>query len=141
MRRSTPRIFRRWLGIGIAATLISGVLVLAGVQTAHAGINVWTSHGPPGGVFTPGVTTVAIDPLAPTTLYAGTDIFGVIKSTDGGTVWTGASPGVGISALAIAPLAPSTLYANGGVLKSTDAGASWDFTGLSNSAGVLAVDP
>jgi photosystem II stability/assembly factor-like uncharacterized protein len=78
----------------------------------------------------------------------------VLKSTDGGTTWTAASTGLPLStfstrvermSLAIAPSSPDTLYvltaifnADSGttrshVYKTTDGGASWSETGLTNS--------
>jgi len=77
-----------------STALTCAVFVLASAYTAQAGINVWTSYGPPGGLTPASVIAVAIDPRTPTTLYAGTDTryagtyaFGLIKSTDGGTIW------------------------------------------------------
>src|SRR2546425_10038928 len=53
--------------------------------------------------------------------------------------------GVMISALAIDPLTPTTLYAStngGGLFKSTDGGANWSATGLTNIyVSALAIDP
>jgi len=49
-----------------------------------------TSTGPEGVV----VQALAIDLLTPTTLYVVTGGFGVFKSTDGGTSWTPANPGL-----------------------------------------------
>jgi photosystem II stability/assembly factor-like uncharacterized protein len=81
------------------------------------------------------VYTMAVDPLTPGTLYAGTDR-GVFKSTDGGENWVvpnGIITLLGAFSLAIHPDNSSIIYAAGGsvnggghgVLKSTDAGASW----------------
>jgi hypothetical protein len=99
------------------------------------------------------VLCLAIDPAAPSTLYAGTEN-GLFKSTDGGTSWNAANAGLGIPgkylgipSLAIDPLTPSTLYAGtyvGGVFKSTDSGATWSpmNTGLTSiRVSALAVDP
>src|SRR5262249_5908493 len=116
------------------------------VSLVHAGNNVWTSLGPAGGR----VAALAIDPRTPTTLYAGTSVDGVFKSTDGGSSWVAANTGLTntpIGALAIDPLTPTTLYAGtgGGVFKSTDGGSSWvaATTGLPNTPfiNVLAIDP
>src|SRR5437867_5515070 len=53
--------------------------------------------------------------------------------------------GVMISALAIDPLTPTTLYSwtnGGGLFKSTDGGANWSATGLTNIyVSALAIDP
>jgi photosystem II stability/assembly factor-like uncharacterized protein len=73
--------------------------------------------------------TLAIDPLTPTTLYAGSDD-GVLKSTDGGRSWTEVGSGLtehAVYALAIDPVTPTMLYAGtgGGVFKSVDSGGNW----------------
>ena len=101
------------------------------------------------------VASLAIDPQNASTLYAGTigdaDFAlpgAVFKSTDGGTVWSQVvsaaktasnTETLSANALAVDPQNSSTLYAaiggrnlgygsigtHGGVLKSTDGGASW----------------
>src|SRR5262249_51460449 len=91
------------------------------------------------------VLTLAIDPLTPTTLYAGTSD-GVYKSTDGGTMWNTSGGLVGrISSLAIAPISPTEIYAGASdaVHKSTDGGATWSVTALPGVGDVrsLAIDP
>ena len=93
------------------------------------------------------IVALAIDPLTPSTLYAGTNE-GVSKSTNGGASWTEVLTGTGrdVTCLAIDPLTPSTLYAgarnDGIVFKSTDGGASWRFRGLSGrTVGAVAIDP
>jgi hypothetical protein len=72
------------------------------------------------------VTALAINPVTPSTLYAGTD-GGVFKSTDGGASWTAVNTNSYVQALAINPKIPSTLYAGtgDGAFESTDSGASW----------------
>ena len=89
------------------AVLCAAVFVTS-AHTAQAGINVWTSHGPHGG----NVHALAIDPITPSTLYAGTG-GGVFKSTDAGATWSAANTGLtnAVDALAIDPVTPSTLYA------------------------------
>jgi hypothetical protein len=123
----------------------------------QAGINVWTSHGPPGG-YVP-VTALAVDPKAPTTLYAGTGGGQIFKSNDAGGSWSLANSGLTntiVNAFAIDPATSSTLYAaagyaaTGGVFKSTDGGGSWSLanSGLPGDWGgywpyvwALAIDP
>jgi photosystem II stability/assembly factor-like uncharacterized protein len=149
------RVVIRTVKGGVAA--ISVLWALAGVHTAHAGINVWTSHGP--GAMP--VNVLAIDPLAPGTLYAGTGFCrdsgcpgrGVFKSTDGGGSWRAANGGLldgaGVLALAIDPNTPSTLYASTSraghsINKSTDSGETWKAAdiGLSGTdVYALAIDP
>jgi hypothetical protein len=96
------------------------------------------------------VFTLAIDPLTPTTLYAGSPGTGVFKSTNGGQSWSAINTGLGlldVRALAIDPLTPTTLYASSpskGVFKSTNGGQSWSAinTGLGSFyVHALAIDP
>jgi photosystem II stability/assembly factor-like uncharacterized protein len=113
-------------------------------QAANAGL--------PGTVV---LSALAIDPRTPSTLYAGTgsyinriiDGYGIFKSIDGAMSWQAVNTGLSnrvVLALAINRTAPGTLYAGteGGVFKSTDAGATWNTTGLTDtSVGSLAIDP
>lgn len=76
------------------------------------------------------VTALAIDPVVPSTLYAGTT-GGVFKSTDGGEQWLAVNAGLPsshVNMLAIDSLAPETLYAgtSEGLYKSTDGAESWN---------------
>ena len=93
------------------------------------------------------VSTIAIDPASPGTVYMGgfsrtSQGPAVFKSADGGTSWsslevqtTGERLFMRITGLAVDPAAPGTLYATGsklgaylgdsGVYKSSDGGASW----------------
>jgi photosystem II stability/assembly factor-like uncharacterized protein len=107
--------------------------------TLYAGVTVF----PVGGAFTStdggahwgagltdrNVSSLAIDPVVPATVYAGTD-GGVFKSTDGGAHWIGASTGLtdlNVSALAIGPSSSTTLYAvaSARIFTSTDGGGHW----------------
>lgn len=98
------------------------------------------------------VLGLLIDPVNPSTLYAGTD--GVWKSTDAGATWTHLVNGIPASInivgahdpMAIDPAAPSTIYVVGGagegVFRSTDAGASWTrVAGGATDVEAVAVDP
>jgi hypothetical protein len=140
---------------GIA--VMCAAVFAATAHPAYAGINVWTSRGPPGGY----VSALAIDPITPSTLYAVTDAVcgqvgcspgGVFKSTDAGATWSAANAGLtntSVSALAVDPIMPRTLYAGtaslSGVFRSTDAGTTWSAAnaGLPNEASIfsLAIDP
>jgi len=128
--------------------LISLLLLLSASQAGivSAGTNVWTSNGPEGGT----IHALAIDPVTPATLYAGTSGGGVFKSTNGGGNWSAANTGLtntDVLALAIDPATPATLYAGilgGGVFKSTNGGGNWSAvnTGLTNAfVRALAIDP
>jgi photosystem II stability/assembly factor-like uncharacterized protein len=129
--------------------VVFGLLALCArpdlVRAGSAG-NGWVSKGPAQGI----VNTVAVDPLIPGTLYAGTDQAGVFKSTDGGETWVAVNtglPALRIWKIAIDPQLSSTLYVTvlgGGIFKSFDGGDNWSeaHTGIPPSArgGVLALD-
>ena len=126
-------VMLRFAAFAFAASLI------ANAHAARAGVNVWTTHGPFGEI----VQALGIDPIMPSTLYAGTYGAGVFRSTSGGTDWTAVNTGLTntvVQALAIDPLTPSTLYAGtgGGVFRSTNSGGTWNET---NFPGVPTFDP
>lgn len=52
-----------------------GLLCMSQPHAASAGINIWTSNGPGGGM----ISALAIDPATPTTVYAGPDGGGVLS--------------------------------------------------------------
>lgn len=95
----------------------------------------------------------AVDPSNPNTWYAGAPAGGIWKSTNAGDTWmplTDSLPQIGVSGIAIDPANPDIIYiATGdddagdsdaiGVLKTTDGGLTWNFTGLNlnNSPNVL----
>ena len=101
------------------------------------------------------ITSLAIDPRTPTTLYAGAyDLgtgraAGLLKTTDGGAVWRQAGrdlPATRAIALAIDPANPAIIYAGTlqGVFRSRDGGETFSpfsegLTQLSVSS--LAIDP
>jgi photosystem II stability/assembly factor-like uncharacterized protein len=92
-------------------------------------------------------------------LYAGAATGGVFKSTDGGLTWLPVADDVAnlnVGDLAVDPLNPETVwlgtgepngghnnFAGGGVYRSTNGGATWDFMGLGEtvSIGRIVVDP
>jgi hypothetical protein len=110
---------------------------LAGAGKAHAGANQWTNNGPEGGR----VSSIAMAPNNPATLYAGTYYYGgVLKSTDGGASWVAKNSGLpqyrGVMSLAVAPSNGNIIYAgvNGagggqGVFRSVNGGDSWSAGG------------
>ena len=109
------------------------------------------------GLTADNVGALAIDPLNPSTIYAGAGpnisfgafAGGVFKSTDGGATWVAANNGLAtfsVNSIAIDPDVPSTVYAGttAGVYKSTDGGASWVIrsVGLAfTHINALAIDP
>ena len=96
------------------------------------------------------VLSFAVDPMTPSTVYAGTNAGGIFKSTSGGATWSPINSGLTsltIKAIAINPTTPSTLYLgtnDRGVFKSTDSGNNWNAinTGQGGSTiNSLAIDP
>jgi photosystem II stability/assembly factor-like uncharacterized protein len=117
----------------------------------------WVTTGPDGGK----VAALALDPVRPEILYAGT-LGGVFKSFDGGETWVAKREGLhdelerlpssGVIALTIDPTNTEVVYAatgEEGVWKSEDGGESWTFRfgGLELEGGgfhgiiAIAVDP
>ena len=77
------------------------------------------------GLSATSVKSVAVDPVATTTMYAGTVGAGAFKSVDAGASWTPINVGLtsaDISAIAVAPGVSSTLYAATGHLHGAAAG-------------------
>jgi photosystem II stability/assembly factor-like uncharacterized protein len=93
-----------------------------------------------------GIYSLAIDPVTPATIYAGTLIGGVFKTTDGGTSWAQLTSGPinQIYTLAIDPATPSTVYAaSENIFKSSAGGSNWEEigSGIPYAVHALAIDP
>lgn len=76
------------------------------------------------------VTTIVVDPTDDRTIWAGVEIDGVYRSTDGGATWTSHKEGLNsldIHGLTVIPGTPKMLMAatNRGVCTSTDNGETW----------------
>ena len=107
------------------------------------------------------ITDIAYHPTDPSIIYAGSAVGGIFKSIDGGANWNPIfddANSASIGNIAIAPSNPNILFAgtgeaNGsassgaffgdGIYKSTDAGNTWEHSGLDNSQhiGRVVVDP
>jgi photosystem II stability/assembly factor-like uncharacterized protein len=103
----------------------------------------------------PDIAVLVVDPQDPQTIYAGGDLSGLIKSTDGGDTWEPVNfgmPGVlrfvdrssRVTALAIDPHSKTVYAAAGGLmLKSTDGAMTWtEMNALPpGSVGLLTIVP
>ncbi len=93
----------------------------------------WAGFGVTAGLVNTNLTSLAIDPVIPSTLYAGTTGGGVFKSPNNGESWTPVNNGITsvnpvISSLAIDPTSPTTLYASApgtGVFRTATGGLNW----------------
>src|SRR5882724_7473974 len=70
-------------GVLCRSVALAALLVVSSGSVAEAWINVWTTNGPENQQ----VLSLAIAPMTPTTLYAGTNGRGVFKSTNLGLSW------------------------------------------------------
>src|SRR5262245_34197829 len=73
----------RWAA-GAIAVVLAGAWWLVPASSAHAAGGRWTSHGPYGAL----VSALALDPGAPSTLYAGTGTGWVFGTSNGGARWS-----------------------------------------------------
>ena len=166
----------KWLGVVMLALGCAGFAVAQGTATKKtksaasappaggavappaANSTNWTFIGPRPtrtntdlGFVTGRVTAIAVDPNNADTVYIGGAQGGVWKSTDAGATWTAlgdTQASLAIGALAIDPTNSNVIYAGtgeqtntarsyygAGVLKSTDAGATWTQLGAAAFVG------
>ena len=124
----------RMIATGPAWTMIGPQPTMAQPQDAN-----FNGEGAP---YASGrVNALAVDPRDPNVVYLGASGGGVWKTTDGGQNWaplTDNQPSLVIGSIALAPSNPDIVYAGtgedndagdsyygAGILKSTDAGATW----------------
>jgi photosystem II stability/assembly factor-like uncharacterized protein len=122
--------------------------------TADAGLvksidhgHTWTAADT--GIVSTVITTLALAPGSPATLYAGSPISGapVFKSTNRGRTWHSASAGLGavsIATLAVDPHHPRTIFAGtywSGIFESADSGLHWSRVRTGLPARVVAAVP
>lgn len=129
-----------------------GIMILPAAEAVDYAQQPWRSLGPSNIVASVGrMTCIAVHPFDNNRIYAGSASGGLWFSPDGGSNWrtlTDYLPELGTSSVAIDPVNPSTIYLGTGgatpdigVLKSTDAGLTWNPTGLSQGAYHLLIDP
>jgi photosystem II stability/assembly factor-like uncharacterized protein len=110
------KLFSRCL---IIIFTFSALFALIPTISSAAVSQIWT--GPDGGT----VQELAIDPNNNSTIFAGTKVNGIFKSTDKGDNWTAVNNGLtnlNVQAIAFDPNTPGTVFAGtrgGGVFKST----------------------
>lgn len=139
--------------IALLARIAALLALLTGpLASSPAGFGEWTYLGPGGRA----IQCIAIDPVAPTTLYAG-GLGGISKSVDGGVSWSYVNAGLPLAyyynvpaqvdQLLIDPAAPETLYARTSseqIYKSTDGGGEWHLLDLGpwiEPVDCMAMDP
>jgi hypothetical protein len=90
------------------------------------------------------INAVAIDPINPATIYAGSD-GGIFKSNDGGSSWTTTGlANVIVRSIAIDPGNQSKIFAGTfgqGIFKSTDGGNTWTNPVATGNVSALVFDP
>src|SRR5690349_16313842 len=131
MRRS-----RAWTWM-TCATAAAGIALAPAARATS-----WTSIGPHGGIM----QALAVDPAHPGTIYLGTYIAGMFKTTDHGASWAPVGWGpLTTYAIAIDPAATATVFAAdwASIFRSSDAGATWSSVASFPNHGVygIAVDP
>src|SRR5450830_73848 len=122
-----------------AGTYGSGIFRSANSGDTWTAVNTWLTMGSEGRGPNENILCLAINPVTPSTLYAGT-LNGVFRSTDSGNIWTTIIDRGEVRALVIDPYAPSTLYAGtsgSGVFRSTDSGNHWTAV----NTGIATADP
>jgi hypothetical protein len=147
------------VGFGFAAAvnpIVTSTVYLAGPFGGSVSMNAGVSWTPLlTGLF---VTSLAIDPTAPATVYAGTGECNqltaacenmVYKTTNGGANFAAVGSLTSVpsnsteqvNALAVDPASPSTLYAasGNGVYQSTNGGANWTLVYATASVSSLAL--
>lgn len=109
----------------------------AGVLRSTDGGVTWTPTFPTAHA----VTSIAIDPKTPTTLYMADGW--PLKSTNSGGTWSVVNKGIpyGVTRIAVDPSDPSGLYAaSSGLYRSRDAGGTWSLV-LPDFVVTIASDP
>ena len=123
----------------------------AGITWKDIGFSVPVETLPKLGYVDGLATNVELDPLSDSTVYVGTNGYGVYKTINAGKDWTQMNQGLstpfikGPGALLVHPKHPGTLFAStqaGGVYKSTNGASTWQrmTTGEQFTFG-MAIDP
>jgi hypothetical protein len=133
-------MFKTWW-----STRKSQVSYEGGVFITTDGAATWNEANT--GLTNNNVFSLAIDPVTPSTLYAGTTHGGVFISTNNGTEWSLSNTGLPdtpIRDFAFNPLNTQAIYTatSKGVFKSLNGGGTWSVYGLDNMPIVaISIDP
>jgi photosystem II stability/assembly factor-like uncharacterized protein len=122
-----------WPSLGVRSVAIHASNVYMGAsggvfRSMDSGAN-WAMANT--GLTNSTVRALVIDPVSPSTVYAGIQAGGIFKSNDAGMHWSAVNTGLTVTdirALTMDPSTPTTLYAgtwSGGIYKSVNGGASW----------------
>jgi photosystem II stability/assembly factor-like uncharacterized protein len=151
------RIWEEWIDNGIEGCVVALALDTSSRSVLYAGSEDGVLRSANGGrrwirtnLLTSPILDVAVDQLAPGTVYAGTSGAGIYKSTNFGRTWAQVNSGLTnlvVEVLATDPSSAGTVYAGtfgGGVFKTTDGGTLW--AGMNNGmtkpyVKALAIDP
>ena len=126
----------------LAFAFVVALVLSAWPADARAGAQTWTKLDLNG----IRVSAVAVDPSAPSTIYAGSAGAGLFRSTNGGASWQTINNGLGnlfVNSISIDPSNPATILvgtgrgalvgeASAGVYRTTNRGDSWT-AALSNA--------
>jgi len=139
---------------GASPSLLAGTLGSGLYRSADRGAT-WTSAGT--GLADADISSLAVDPSAPSTVYAGTahpydgsSSERVYKSTDAGATWTRTSLDAGgftVDFIAVDPGMPSRVIAGSagasGIFRSQDGGSTWSTIATAACGGLsgVAFDP
>lgn len=105
------------------------VATTSGVLVTTTSGTTWSMSN--SGITNTNITALAIDPVTPTILYAGTTTSGMYKSTTSGSTWTAINSGLSslkILSIVVHPTTPTTIYVGtngGGIFRSINSGATW----------------
>ncbi|MDQ6894467.1 MAG: hypothetical protein M3167_17555 [Acidobacteriota bacterium] len=148
MNNGLPQTEIRSLAVAPAPSGTIFAATSGGVYRSADAARTWN----PAPGFAASVRTVAVDPLTPSIVYAGTEgVFttsGVFKSMDGGASWAPMNTGLGnatVLSVAASPTVAGMVFLGtqgGGVFVTTNAGATWrGLVGSPETVNDVVLDP
>jgi photosystem II stability/assembly factor-like uncharacterized protein len=148
---SDPQVVYAGVSAYYSAGSFDNTMAAGGIGISTDGGTTWREAND-GRSKTANVSSLAVDPVKPQTVYAGTLNRGILKSTDGGSSWVRMNRGLPsqprILSVVVVPGEPQVLMAGverGGAHRSIDGGRSWkaSASGMNPEASVtdLVFDP